>query len=619
MNNRSQGSVGLSYLLLVISPVDLQDLRHRDMPFFHKHAVDRPVDLPLAPCTVQPPTFRSTRALFSQNKQHQLERSIVCSAYRSTDHHQWRRSSSGTGPSLGPGQSRRMHVSLNPAPLLNSSHYADVEIRTERAEAANGYQMATTSDAAPLPCGLDPMYSARDVDEFTLAIVGDLHLERKGAPMFERAREHLLDVLESGTGTPRVVQLGDLGGYNEKPGSMACFRRAHEYISGFQPTPAALVVGNHDLEGEDFETDEENLAAWRQVFGQRHYWSMELGDAVCIGISTVRFRSNAFSAHEVYIDDEQLSWFKDTLSAAGQRPVIVFSHAPPLGCGLTVIQSVHVKNRCAFLNHSSNADEFMRLVEQHPNICLWFSGHFHLSHNYMRSISVSGNCAFVQTGVIGDCNRDGYRHSRIVKASKEGYQLYTMDHHTGELRLDLEHPWRSECPPQPILPPQDQLCDSEDECWPFDEILPAAAIRNDAGNDGEQGTAVFERPASSSQQQRRWMTVGQGRLLSLEDSMLVEYNVASRAPIGVVFLSIEDGEEVVLLDRAGAPIVAQGTNDGDGEAVAAVELRDQSGRVTQRVDRNQEGGFFQVFQQNKWRLRKQREAAARAAAAVPVS
>ncbi|BDA46759.1 probable 3',5'-cyclic adenosine monophosphate phosphodiesterase Cpd at N-terminal half [Coccomyxa sp. Obi] len=435
--------------------------------------------------------------------------------------------------------------------------------------------MATNSEAATLSSGLDPKYSARDVDEFTLAIVGDLHLERKGATMFERAREHLLDVLESGEGTPR---------------SMACFRRAHEYISGFQPVPAALVVGNHDLEGEDFETDEENLAAWRQVFGQRHYWSMELSNVVCIGISTVRFRSNAFSAHEVYIDDEQLSWFKDTLSAAGQRPVIVFSHAPPLGCGLTVIQSVHVKNRCAFLNHSSNADVFMRLVEQHPNICLWFSGHFHLSHNYMRSISVSGNCAFVQTGVIGDCNRDGYRHSRVVKASKEGYQLYTMDHNTGELRLDLEHPWRSERPPQPILPPQDQLCDSEDECWPFDEIPPAAASRsNGAGNSGEQGTVIFERPASSSQQQRRWMAVGQGRLLSLEDSMLVEYNVASRAPIGVVFLSIEDGEEVVLVDRAGEPVVTDSVGDGNGEAVAAVELRDQSGRVTQCFSRTNGG------------------------------
>ena len=44
-------------------------------------------------------------------------------------------------------------------------------------------------------------------------------------------------------------------------------------------------------------------------------------------------------------------------------------------------------------------------------------GHFHLSHNYMRSISVAGNCAFVQTGVIGDCNRDGFRHSRVLKGA----------------------------------------------------------------------------------------------------------------------------------------------------------------------------------------------------------
>ena len=46
---------------------------------------------------------------------------------------------------------------------------------------------------------------------------------------------------------------------------MACFKRAYQYISGFLPVHTALVVGNHDLEGEDFETDEENLAAWRQV------------------------------------------------------------------------------------------------------------------------------------------------------------------------------------------------------------------------------------------------------------------------------------------------------------------------------------------------------------------
>ena len=48
-------------------------------------------------------------------------------------------------------------------------------------------------------------------------------------------------------------------------------------------------------------------------------------------------------------------------------------------------------------------------------------GHFHLSHNYTRSISVVGSCAFVQTGVIGDCNRDGFRHSRVLKGEHPYY------------------------------------------------------------------------------------------------------------------------------------------------------------------------------------------------------
>jgi hypothetical protein len=58
----------------------------------------------------------------------------------------------------------------------------------------------------------------------------------------------------------------------------------------------------------------------------------------------MRFTS-VHSAHEVYIDDEQLRWFESTLEAAAGRPVIVFTHAPPLGCGLKVLQEVHVKNR----------------------------------------------------------------------------------------------------------------------------------------------------------------------------------------------------------------------------------------------------------------------------------
>ena len=53
----------------------------------------------------------------------------------------------------------------------------------------------------------------------------------------------------------------------------------------------------------------------------------------------------------------------------------------------------------------SSVAQFIRICRRHPNIRLWFSGHFHLSHNYRESISTVGTCAFVQTGVIGNGNR----------------------------------------------------------------------------------------------------------------------------------------------------------------------------------------------------------------------
>ena len=121
--------------------------------------------------------------------------------------------------------------------------------------------------------------------------MGDLHLEPGAEAMapFLAARAQLAAALASdapdasgasgsagsasGGGAapaphaPRVVQVGDLGGYTADPGSTACFLRARDFLAGFG-LPATLVLGNHDLEGAEFETDEANLAAWQQVRGE---------------------------------------------------------------------------------------------------------------------------------------------------------------------------------------------------------------------------------------------------------------------------------------------------------------------------------------------------------------
>lgn len=60
-------------------------------------------------------------------------------------------------------------------------------------------------------------------------------------------------------------------------------------------------------------------------------------------------------------------------------------------------------------------------------IKLWFSGHYHLSHDYDRSMNVVNNCLFVQVGVMAQCDRDGRRQSRIVRGGEKGFKICECD------------------------------------------------------------------------------------------------------------------------------------------------------------------------------------------------
>jgi hypothetical protein len=408
-----------------------------------------------------------------------------------------------------------------------------------------------------------------------------------------------------------VVQLGDLGAYAAKPGSRACFALASDFLrcwrlspvflshdplrahaspppSGFAPLPHSLVTGNHDLEGfDDFATDAENLAAWRQQFGTHHHWAVRAGAYLLVGLSTVRFRDAPGSCHEVYIDPEQMAWFEATLAANRGTPTLVFSHAPPMGCGLRVLQAVHVKNRCAWLNHGGEPARFAEIAASNPQIKLWFSGHFHLSHDYKDSVSVRGECAFVQVGVIGaTSSRDGRRHSRLLRASAEGYSLYTVDHNAGgALRLDMRRSFADTAAPQPLPPP----VASEIACDPAAGWLCAV---DECTLDGPRA---------------QWFHTGTGEL-AVQQNALVEYEARTRSPLGLVARTV-DGRTVRLVGADGAPAA--------GTSAVAVELVAADGAV-ERIARGVNGFFFQTFQENKYQkwLRAQKEKAEAAAAAV---
>jgi len=253
-----------------------------------------------------------------------------------------------------------------------------------------------------------------------------------------------------------MVSLGDLGrkDIRHEPGDAGTtlsFQQAREFLNGFG-LDYNIVTGNHDLEGlDEFDTDEANIQAFLDCFGfEAPYFMREIANrTLLVGLSTVRFRSAPYSSHEVHVDDEQIAWFQETVrqhSAEDGWKIVVVSHAPIAGSGLRVLQSVHVMNGCAWLNHcSDNRNVFIETVRQNPQIKLWFSGHFHLSHDYEDSISTVGSCSFVQTGVMGPVSsRDGRRQTRLVCGNETNWQVYSINHHVrdendkAQVRLDAE-------------------------------------------------------------------------------------------------------------------------------------------------------------------------------------
>ena len=152
-----------------------------------------------------------------------------------------------------------------------------------------------------------------------------------------------------------VVSLGDLGrkDIRHEPGDAGTtksFQDAKEFLDSFEGLPYDIVAGNHDLEGlDEFPTsDALNLQAWMDVFGKTTpQFSRVIGQrTLLLGMSTVRFRDAPYSSHEVHVDDEQLRWFVDMVEshpAEDGWKILVFSHAPIMGSGLRVLQSVHVR------------------------------------------------------------------------------------------------------------------------------------------------------------------------------------------------------------------------------------------------------------------------------------
>ena len=251
--------------------------------------------------------------------------------------------------------------------------------------------------------------TAATTDEYVVGILGDLHIDPRKMEDYAVGKRHfesIFDMAKSENRGVAIVSLGDLGeskncGHSPESdselfaGTTLCHEMASNFLGSFG-VPYEVVGGNHDLEGlGEFETDAENLEVFLRMHDKEtpQFCREVAHKTLLVGLGSTIFREAIFTSHEVTIDQAQIDWFENLLishPASEGWKLFVFTHAPPNGSGLRVLQENHVVNGCCWLNHSNERQckKFIELVREHRCIKAWFSGHFHLGQDYQDSITV---------------------------------------------------------------------------------------------------------------------------------------------------------------------------------------------------------------------------------------
>jgi Calcineurin-like phosphoesterase len=491
-----------------------------------------------------------------------------------------------------------------------------------------------------------PNFLQMTADEFSVGVLGDLHLDPRKMEDYEIGHAQWVPILEEAKkkhGNVAIVSLGDLGeSKSVRPketselfaGTTECHELAAEYLGSFG-VPYEVIGGNHDLEGlDEFPTDEANL----EVFLRAHKkptpnFVREVAEkTLLVGLSSTVFRSAIYTSHEVTIDQKQIDWFEDlvkTHPAEEGWKVFVFTHAPPNGSGLRVLQENHVVNGCCWLNHSNEkqCSKFIELVREHRCIKAWFSGHFHLGQDYQDSITFPtidpkdgpypnrGSCVFVQTSVMrGGTSRDGRQQSRLIRGNKDGFEICTVDHQkNGAVRLDATISYRGDDNEVGVYAHPDEERANDEKYFKVYQPCAGDSLHGpDSGFIPYSADGLLRVDQEVTMDTVAWWRMACGRVLGMLNGMLVEYDRSTLAPLGLVVGADEligkriavldsglDGESCIIeTDEAPGMEGADCATVEDAREQAVIMYDPEDGSVTV-IQPNEDGSYWRKIVRNK--------------------
>ncbi len=272
-----------------------------------------------------------------------------------------------------------------------------------------------------------------------IVILGDPHITPQEEALW---REEIIPDLNA-LKPDRVLVLGDLSGgpgCGTQKGTLAAVAVLSEFSA-----PWASIIGNHDLQAEEFETDEAAVAMMLSALGRdRPGWVIEDEGLAFVGLENTFWRRNTINKNEIVFDEAQQAWLSAELTRLGDKPVVILGHTPPIGSGVMVMSELHARVGNAYANQNRNAGGIQQIIWNHPNILFWFSGHNHLGQHYRDALARRLGVLYAHTGTASRVSsRDGYRHSRVLEIDAHGgVRVRTFDHtlRTIDPALDFADP-----------------------------------------------------------------------------------------------------------------------------------------------------------------------------------
>ncbi|QYA03765.1 phosphodiesterase [Rhizobium sp. B21/90] len=156
-----------------------------------------------------------------------------------------------------------------------------------------------------------------------------------------------------------AVMTGDLS----HRGSRQSYARLRELLDTLE-IPVHLLVGNHDNR-ENF------IAAYPESPRDEHGFiqqRIETENGVMLLLDTLCGPPYVSpDVHAGVLCDNRLAWLKQNLTRAGDRPVYIFMHHPPLDTGFPGMDKIKLRN----------GEEFYDILAEYGNVRHIFAGHVH--------------------------------------------------------------------------------------------------------------------------------------------------------------------------------------------------------------------------------------------------